>query len=143
MNGGVMIIFWLLLLTVVVWGAAPIFDKLAVQNTSPFLGNIFRSFTIMVVMIMITSLTGELKEIFRMPVKNIGFYILSGILAGGIGVVAYFKVLQIAPTSKVVPLAASYPLVTAILSMTLLGEKISIERFIGIILIVSGIYLVK
>jgi len=136
-------VFWLLLLTIVVWGIAPILDKLAVQGTSPMLGNVFRSFTIIMIMLVITLFSGELKSIFKMPAKNVLYYVLSGILAGGIGVIAYYKVLQIAPTSKVVPIAASYPLVTAILSMLFLGEKITPERFIGTILVVTGIYLVK
>ncbi len=136
-------VFWLLLLTVVVWGIAPIVDKLAVQGTSLFLGNIFRSFTIAVVMICVTLFTGEIKEFFKMPFKNVAYYIVSGLLAGGIGVVAYYRMLQLAPTSKVVPLAASYPLVTAILSIIFLGEQITPARFIGTILIISGIYLVK
>ncbi len=138
-----MVIFWLLIITVVVWGIAPIVDKLAVQGTSPFLGNIFRSFTITVVMVIITMISGEAKTLFKMPFKNVIYYIVSGILAGGIGVVAYYRMLQLAPTSKVVPLAASYPLVTAILSIVLLGEQVTPIRFIGTILIVSGIYLVK
>ncbi|MDI6757937.1 MAG: EamA family transporter [Endomicrobiia bacterium] len=138
-----MTVFWLLIITVVVWGVAPIIDKLAVKNTSPFLGNIFRSITITFAMLVITLFSGELKDLLKMPHKNIVYYIISGLLAGGIGVVAYYKMLQLAPTSKVVPLAATYPLVTAILSMLFLSEKVTPERFVGIVLIVSGIYLVK
>lgn len=136
-------VFWLFVLTVIVWGVAPIVDKLAVRDTSPFLGNIFRSTVIMLIMLLITLFSGELKDLFKMPHKNIVYYAISGLLAGGIGVIAYYKLLQLAPTSKVVPLAASYPLVTAILSMLFLKEKVTPERFFGIILIIAGIYLVK
>lgn len=136
-------IFWLLLLTIIVWGIAPIIDKVAVQGTSPYIGNIYRSLTIAFIMLTITFFSGELKMAFKMPLKNALFYVASGLLAGGIGVIAYFKVLQVAPTSKVVPLAASYPLITALLSMAFLGEKVSPARFIGTLLIVAGIYLVK
>ncbi|PKN02249.1 MAG: hypothetical protein CVU77_00170 [Elusimicrobia bacterium HGW-Elusimicrobia-1] len=136
-------IFWLLLLTIIVWGIAPIIDKVAVEGTSPYIGNIYRSLTIAFVMVAITFFSGELKYAFKMPMKNALYYVMSGLLAGGIGVIAYYKVLQIAPTSKVVPLAASYPLVTAVLSMAFLGEKVTPARFIGTALIVAGIYLVK
>jgi len=132
-----------LVITVFVWGLAPIFDKVAVEGTSPFIGNIYRSFTIAAIMIAIAVFSGEIKVVFRMPVKNILFYVGSGALAGGIGVVTYYKAMQLAPSSKVVPIAAAYPLVTAVLSMLFLGEKISFERFAGIILIITGIYLVK
>jgi len=132
-----------LVITVFVWGLAPIFDKVAVEGTSPFIGNIYRSLTIAAIMIAIAVFSGEIKVVFRMPVKNVLFYVGSGALAGGIGVVTYYKAMQLAPSSKVVPIAAAYPLVTAVLSMLFLGEKISFERFAGIILIITGIYLVK
>jgi len=133
----------LLFITVFVWGLAPILDKLAVQGTAPYIGNIYRSVTIAGIMLAVALFSGELKEIVKMPTKNIIFYVASGVLAGGIGVVTYYKAMQMAPSSKVVPIAASYPLVTAILSMIFLSEKITLERLGGIILIIVGIYLVK
>lgn len=133
----------LLFITVFVWGLAPILDKLAVQGTAPYIGNIYRSITIAGIMILVAVFSGELKEISKMPTRNILFYVGSGVLAGGIGVVTYYKAMQLAPSSKVVPIAASYPLVTAVLSVIFLGEKITIERLAGIVLIIVGIYLVK
>jgi uncharacterized membrane protein len=55
----------------------------------------------------------------------------------------YFKVLIINPASKVVPLASTYPLVTAISSIVLLREDLSWQRILGTSFIVIGVLLVK
>jgi transporter family protein len=46
-------------------------------------------------------------------------------------------------TSKIVPIAAAYPLITAVLSIVVLGEQVTLQRIIGIILTIIGIILVK
>ena len=46
-------------------------------------------------------------------------------------------------TSKIVPIAACYPLVTALLSVLVLKEGVTLSRVVGTALIVSGIWLVK
>jgi bacterial/archaeal transporter family protein len=46
-------------------------------------------------------------------------------------------------TSRVVPIVASYPLVTAILSVLVLREGITLQRIAGIMLAVVGIVLIK
>jgi transporter family protein len=55
----------------------------------------------------------------------------------------YYTALKLEATSRIVPIAASYPLVTAILSALILGEGLTVPRLIGTGLIVSGIWLVK
>ncbi len=55
----------------------------------------------------------------------------------------YFKVLKMGPSSKIVPLAATYPLVTAVLSVLILREEVSWQRIVGTGLIIIGIFLVK
>jgi uncharacterized membrane protein len=47
------------------------------------------------------------------------------------------------PVSKIVPIAACYPLVTAMFSVLILKEGVTIQRVIGTTLIVAGIWLVK
>ncbi len=46
-------------------------------------------------------------------------------------------------TSKIVPIAASYPLITAVLSIFVLGEQVTLQRIIGIVLTIVGIIMVK
>jgi transporter family protein len=67
----------------------------------------------------------------------------SGIMAGLLGMWTYYTVLKMGVTSKVVPIAACYPLVTAVLSVLILREGVTLTRVIGTALIVMGIWLVK
>jgi transporter family protein len=67
----------------------------------------------------------------------------SGVMAGLLGMWTYYIVLKMEPTSKIVPIAACYPLVTALLSILILNEGVTIQRVMGTALIVAGIWLVK
>jgi len=80
-----------------------------------------------------------------MEVDGKGFLIFgaSGMMAGLLGMWTYYTVLKAEPTSKIVPIAACYPLVTVLLSALILKEGVTISRLIGTVLIVSGIWLVK
>ena len=133
----------MLILTVVLWGIAPIFDKAGLQGTSPFVGAIFRNASVGVIMIAVALFSGKTKEIVSMDGRSMTYFILSSICAGALGVFTYYKALQSAPTSKIVPLASTYPLITALLSVAFLGESVTLTRFFGIILIICGILLVK
>jgi transporter family protein len=133
----------LLVLTVIFWGIAPIFDKIALSNSSPFLGNLSRSITITFVLLAITFLGGKTKEFLQIDFRSFIYFALSGIFAGCLGVFTYYKALQISQTSKIVPLAATYPLVTALLSVIFLREQLTFSRILGTLLIIVGIWLVK
>jgi len=55
----------------------------------------------------------------------------------------YYSALKLDLSSRVVPLAATYPLVTSLWAYLFLGESLTPQRIIGTILIVVGILLVK
>lgn len=133
----------LLLLTVLFWGAAPIFDKAALKKCDPVTGAVIRGLAIGLAMIIIGLFFGKFKGLENVPKKNLLFFAVSGILAGALGTLTYLKLLQSGQTSKIVPLAATYPLVTAILGVMFLGETLTFYRLIGIVLIISGIFMVK
>jgi transporter family protein len=48
-----------------------------------------------------------------------------------------------APASQVIPISAVYPVVTALLAAAFLGERITVPRGLGILLVVGGAYLVS
>lgn len=135
---------WLfLILTIIFWGITPILEKPGLKNTDPFNALFIRSTTVFLILIIIFVISGRISTVLKTPPKTLLLFSLSGILAGLLGMWTYFKVLQINPSSKIVPLSAIYPLVTAILSVLILKEDFSWQRLIGTVLIVSGIFLVK
>ncbi|UCC94754.1 MAG: EamA family transporter [Candidatus Omnitrophota bacterium] len=135
---------WLFLtLTALCWGIAPILEKYGLKDTDEFAAVAVRSFAIFFVLLAIFVFTGKMQTIFTFPLKKIIIFSLSGLLAGLLGMWTYFKALKMSPSSKIVPLVATYPLITVILSVFLLKEEVSWQRILGTILIILGVLLVK
>lgn len=136
------ILFWLLI-TALLWGSSPIIEKIGLASTDPILGIAIRSFTVSSLVIIILLFTGKINMLLSLDFKTVVIFAASGIMAGLLGIWAYFHALKLGATSKVVPIAATYPMVTAVLAICLLKEEISISKAIGTILIIFGIWLVK
>jgi len=133
----------LLAITALCWGSTPILEKVGLKEVDPFVGVTVRSMAITAVLLAVAALSGRLRDIFSVDLRTVVIFSSSGILAGLLGMWTYFWALKMGATSRVVPIAASYPLVTALLGMLLLGEQVTLLRFLGIVLIVVGIWLVK
>jgi len=72
-----------------------------------------------------------MHELTKVSLKNYTLFTASGVMAGLVGMWTYFYLLKSGMTSKIVPIAASYPLITAILSIAILGEAVTLQRVIG------------
>jgi len=138
-----MVTYLLLFLTALLWGATPILEKIGLGKTDPLTAVTIRSLVISIILIIFLAVTGKLKNIFNLEPKTIIIFSISGFMAGLLGMWTYFAALKLGATSKIVPIAAAYPLVTAILSIIILKEGVTIMRFIGTALIIAGIWLVK
>jgi bacterial/archaeal transporter family protein len=134
---------FLLLVTMVLWGSTPLIEKLGLKDVDPLTGIFIRSLVITVILFVVYLLTGRLHELTKISVKNFSLFAASGIMAGLVAMWTYFYLLKEGMTSKIVPIAASYPLITAVLSIIVLGEQVTFQRIIGIILTIIGIILVK
>ena len=133
----------LLLLTIIAWGSTPILEKTALHGVKPLDGLFIRNAVGFFVFMLFFFLTGRIKSLAEVPLRNVFLFSASGILAGFLGMYCYYHILKINPSSKIVPLAATYPLVAAILGIVLLKEQASLSRIIGTILIIIGVILVK
>jgi transporter family protein len=132
-----------LILSIIFWGSAPIFDKVAVKSVDVYSGIFFRSLAITVIFGILHLIYRSSEIIFVNSFRGVIFYIISGILAGGFGAMFYFNALKLGDASFVVPVAATYPLITAILSIIFLNEQITFSRVVGIIFIILGIWFIK
>ena len=133
----------LLILTVICWGMTPVIEKMGLARVDPLTALTIRSLAIALILSVFILSTGRLKELSSVGAKTLLLFTVSGILAGLIGMLTYFGALKIADASRVVPIAASYPLVTLLFSVLLLKEGVSWPRALGTLLIVSGIWLIK
>ena len=69
--------------------------------------------------------------------------VVSTILGIGIGDTAFFASMKRLGVSRAMPIASSYPLVTALLAVPLLGEPVTWALFGGMVLVGVGIWLVS
>jgi transporter family protein len=131
------------ILTIICWGSAPILEKYGLRDIDPFSAVFIRSVAIVLMLIVAFVFSGKVNVLFKTPLKTTLIFTASGFLAGLAGMWTYFKALKVAPSSKVVPLVATYPLITAILSVLILRENVTWGRILGTILIITGVLLVK
>lgn len=133
----------LLIITALLWGITPILEKMGLGKVDPLIGVTIRSTIATAGLFFLTFLLGKGKALMEVDGKSLLLFSMSGLMAGLLGMWTYFAVLKMEATSKIVPIAASYPLVTAVLSFFILKEGLTLPRVIGTVLIVVGIWFVK
>jgi len=138
-----MVIILLLIVTALLWGGTPILEKVALKKVDPLVGVTLRSAIVTAGLFILTFLLGKGKALMEVDGKSILLFGASGMMAGLLGMWTYYAVLKVEATSKIVPIAASYPLVTALLSILILREEVTLPRVVGTALIVIGIWFVK
>jgi len=137
------VVIFLLIATTFLWGVTPIFEKIGLAKVDPLIGVTIRSALVTAGLFLLTFLLGKGRALIELDGKSIFLFGTSGMMAGLLGMWAYYTVLKMEATSKIVPITACYPLVTALLSVLVLKEGVTLHRVLGTALIVSGIWLVK
>jgi len=133
----------LLIITALLWGSTPILEKMGLVKVDPLVGVTIRSTIVTAGLLILTFILGKGRALLSLDGKSILLFGASGMMAGLLGMWTYYMALKMEATSKIVPIAACYPLVTALLSVLILNEGLNASRVIGTALIVSGIWLVK
>jgi len=133
----------LLVITMLLWGTTPIIEKLGLREVDPLTGVLIRSLVITIILLVIFIAKGRMHELANVGLRNFSLFAASGIMAGLVAMWTYFYVLKGGATSKIVPIAAAYPLVTALLGIFILKEEVTVQRLVGIVLTIVGIVLVK
>jgi transporter family protein len=137
------VVVLLLIVTTLLWGSTPILEKTGLARVDPLIGVTIRSAIVTAGLFLVTFLLGKGRALIELDGRSILLFGASGMMAGLVGMWTYYGALKMGATSKIVPIAASYPLVTALLSVLVLKEGVTLHRVIGTALIVSGIWLVK
>ncbi len=132
------LVLWLL--TIFLWGASPIVEKLGLKHIEPLPALFIRTLVALIFIFLTLSFTSGWK-LSGITMKDAAIISLSGILAGFLGMLTYFTLLKSREASRVVPLTSTYPLVTTILAVLILREKLNSNRLLGTLLVVLGVYL--
>ena len=133
----------LALLVASIWGITPIFEKLSLVKASPLTVMTIRFIFTTTIVVAISLVTGKYRELSTVDGETLLWIILAGILGGIVGLFLYFFALKQDLTSKIVPIAATFPLFTALYASIFLKEAITLPRLAGIVLIVIGLVLIN
>ena len=118
------------LLTVLTWGLWGVFSKLASNYSKPRQALLFQTVGVLMFALLVLIL-----ENFRIEWHPAGFTwaALGGFFAF-VGFLTFFAALEHGRTSTVVTLSALYPLVTILLSIAFLHERLTPRQGAGIVL---------
>jgi transporter family protein len=131
------------LATMICWGTAPIFGKVAMLRIDPWMGLAMRSFIISLIMLILVIVTGHIHHLFRIELSTWGLMCSEGILASLLGHLTYLYAIKYGMISRVIPIASAFPLVALMGGLFLFSERISWERLVGAIMIIAGIILIR
>ena len=121
-------------------GLTAILAKCGIRNTDSNVATALRTGVVLVFSWLMVFMVGAQSEIRDISAKVLIFLILSG-LSTGISWLCYFKALQIGDINKVTPIDKSSTVITMLLAFIFLKEEITWLKFVSMILIGIGTYL--
>ena len=134
--------FWWALLTALVWGCVPVLEKLGLAKIPALAGIFYRSLGVVLgVVLLFFFQFPEIKKTFAHVPQGFWYLIAGGFLASFVGQFFFYNALKNGEASKVVPLAATYPLVAFIIGILVLGEKLTLLKAGGIAFVILGVIL--
>lgn len=141
--GNFMEAFLFALLTAFIWGFVPFLEKMGLSSAEPTAAYLVRCSGVFLGFVIIFFFTPNISSIGKMGIKSIFFLVLSGILAGFVAQLVFYKALKTGEISRVIPITSCYPLFTFILGWIFLGEEVTLSKVMGMLLILGGIFLLK
>ena len=72
---------------------------------------------------------------------GVGYGIINGLLTG-VGTILMFSAFRHGPASVITPVSGAYPLVTVLLAMVILGERLNYIQYIGLAAALAGLTLI-
>ena len=130
------------LLTILVWGAWGAVSKVASDGVDANTNQIFFTFGLLPLILIVWRSSRKGGEGKGRRIE-IGWAFLTGVL-GGTGNIAFFRALSMGGKASIVsPVTALFPLVTVVLAVTFLHERIGTTQKIGLVVALGAIYLLS
>lgn len=121
-------------------GVTSILAKCGIEKTDSNVATAVRTIVVLIFSWIMVLIAGSQTQITSVDLKTFIFLVLSG-LATGASWMCYFHALQIGDINKVVPIDKSSTVLTIILALIFLGEGITWQKLIAVIVIAGGILL--
>lgn len=128
----------------VFWGLGPVFAKLGLEKPDALTALLIRSIAVLTVLIAWSFARGELgARLLEVDARTWLLLLFEGASASVIAHFAYFNALKLGSIAGVVPITAAYPLLAVVLSVLLLGTRVTLGKWIGAALTVLGVYFLQ
>jgi len=132
------------ILCALVWGIVPLFEKMGLVKIDPMVGLFYRCLGVIVgIVLLFIFFNQPIKQSMTQLHPGMFFLVLGGFMASVVGQVCFYHALKTGEMSKVVPIAATYPLVSFILGIIFWGEKFTLVKGGGILFVILGVMLLK
>lgn len=133
---------WLLyaFLSAIFAGLTSILAKIGAKDVDSDLLTAIRTFIVLIFSFIFVLLAGSLNQIKDISSISLIFLVLSGI-ATGLSWLCYFKALKLGDVNKVTPIDKSSTILTMLLAFIILGEEITLNMALGMVLMGIGTYL--
>ncbi len=130
------------LITAICWGVGGYFEKkgLHLGNLSPTMGITIR--TAVAFIILGIASYPQWKTLPQAGSKALLYMIIGGgLVAGAVGMLAFYTALKGAPLNRVMPIAFTSPLFGALMGLAFGGEPLTVKAAVGMTMTVGGIVL--
>jgi bacterial/archaeal transporter family protein len=118
-----------------------IFAKIGVEGINSDLATLIRTAIVLMTLAAILFVTGQLTNPGPIPAKSWLFLVLSA-LGTGASWLCYFRALKLGPATLVAPIDKLSVVLVALFGTVFLGERPSLQGWIGIALIAIGAVLI-
>jgi bacterial/archaeal transporter family protein len=118
-----------------------IFAKVGVEDIDSDLATLIRTVIVLAALSLILYTTGKLTHPGPIPAKTWLFLLLSG-LGTGASWLCYFRALKLGPATLVAPIDKLSVVLVALFGAVFLGERPSLNGWLGIALISAGAILI-
>jgi transporter family protein len=118
-----------------------IFAKVGVEGINSDLATLIRTVIVLVALTLILFATGQFSHPGPISTKSWIFLMLSG-LGTGASWLCYFRALKLGPATLVAPIDKLSVVLVALFGVVFLGERPSLNGWLGIVLIAAGAVLI-
>jgi transporter family protein len=118
-----------------------IFAKVGVEDINPDLATFVRTVVVLISFSLILFATGQFTHTGPISARSWTFLVLSG-LGTGASWLCYFRALKLGPATMVAPIDKLSVVLVALFGVVFLGERPSLNGWLGIVLIAAGAVLI-
>jgi len=118
-----------------------IFAKVGVENVNSDFATFIRTVVILIIIAAILVATAQWQPLGSISGRTYLFLTLSGLATGG-SWLCYFRALKLGDAARVAPIDKLSVVLVALFGVALLGERLSVPNWLGVVLIAIGAVLV-